>query len=507
MSNGLPEYLKLAKPNPMSNRAPWYKNTAQTYAGIMLWFVFWAGIPLGSSLAPGSAYSKFAGGILSQGLGVAIAGVVLAALLCHFLFYVVPGMLGMKTGLPLYIVGASTYGAQGGFLMPGFLMGLLQYGWLAVNSYFAGMLLCAPFGHAAGSPAHMIISSVWAIAAAFMGVKGIQYVARVATFFPLIPLAILIILVAATIGGVADFDSKTMIDAGAAVEIAQEGADPIKAFPALTTFGVLALICTYIVGFFATAGAAGADFGMNNRDSKDVQLGGLVGIAGATIFAGVAALLIIAGVHGLGKADDVATMDPTKLIGNIMGNDKIATVFMYLLALAAFPPACFSSFIGANSFKTTLPNVKPLISCGLGTLVAIILAITGLAGDAAGVFTIIGASFGPICGAMMVDYLLSGKKWAGPRAGFNMPGWISWAIGFVVGAADFIPALAGKIPCPPMAAFIVGAVLYFVLAKAGLESPVLAMENTLEDAPAEPAPAPAEPAPAEPTEDTSTEGE
>ena len=49
------------------------------------------------------------------------------------------------------------------------------------------------------------------------------------------------------------------------------------------------------------------------------------------------------------------------------------------------------------------------------------------------VFVIIGASFGPICGAMLVDYLLSGKKWSGPRAGFNPAGWIAWALGFVVG--------------------------------------------------------------------------
>lgn len=495
MSNGLPGYLKMAKPNPMENRAPWYKNTAQTYAGIMLWFVFWNEIPLGKGLAPGSPYSNFAGGMLSQGLGVAILGVIVAALLCHFLFYVVPGTLGLKTGLPLYIVGTSTYGAQGGFIMPGFIMGLLQYGWLAVNSFFAGILLCAPFGQGPGTVAHAVVSSVWAIAAAFMGVKGIQYVARVATFFPLIPLTILIILVVFSIGGIADFDSQTMIDAGNAVEVVQEGADPIKAAPALSTFGVIALICTYIVGFFATAGAAGVDFGMNNRNAKDVQLGGLVGITGATAFAGIAALLIVAGAHGSGKSGDGAVMAATNLMGDVMGNPKIATVFMYLLALAAFPPACFSSFIGANSFKTTLPNVKPIISCGLGTLVAIILAVTGLAGNAVGVFTIIGASFGPICGAMMVDYLLSGKKWAGPRAGFNMAGWISWALGFVIGAADFIPPLAGKIPCPPMAAFIVGAVLYFVLAKAGLEPPVLAMENTLGEAPAEP------------TEDAPAEGE
>ena len=156
-------------------------------------------------------------------------------------------------------------------------------------------------------------------------------------------------------------------------------------------------------------------------------------------------------------------------------------------AIAAFPPACFSSFIAANSFKTTLPKVNPFISCGIGTAVACVLAVSGWAGNAVGVFKIIGASFGPICGAMMVDYLLAGKKWAGPRAGFNPAGWVSWAVGFIVGAADFIPPLAGKIPCPPMAAFIVGAILYFALAKMGMESKVLDMPAA-DAGPAEAAP-------------------
>jgi cytosine permease len=35
----LPAYLSKAVPNPRSNRAPWYKNTAPTYAGIFLWIV------------------------------------------------------------------------------------------------------------------------------------------------------------------------------------------------------------------------------------------------------------------------------------------------------------------------------------------------------------------------------------------------------------------------------------------------------------------------------------
>jgi len=76
---------------------------------------------------------------------------------------------------------------------------------------------------------------------------------------------------------------------------------------------------------------------------------------------------------------------------------------------------------------------------------------------------------------------MAGKKWAGPRAGWNLAGWISWAAGFVVGILPLVSSV--KIPAAPLAAFVVGAVLYFVLAKAGLESKVL--EMTPAEAPAE----------------------
>ena len=57
--------------------------------------------------------------LLAGGLGPTLLGILLAGLICHFLFYLVPGLLGMKTGLPLYIVGTSTFGAMGGLFMPG----------------------------------------------------------------------------------------------------------------------------------------------------------------------------------------------------------------------------------------------------------------------------------------------------------------------------------------------------------------------------------------------------
>src|SRR5437870_8114290 len=94
----LPAYIRAAKPNPPSNRAAWYKNTAPTYAGIFLWFVFWDEIA-------GKRPEYFP--LQLGGLGMALLGILIAGLICHLLFYLVPGLLGMKTGLPLYIVGTS----------------------------------------------------------------------------------------------------------------------------------------------------------------------------------------------------------------------------------------------------------------------------------------------------------------------------------------------------------------------------------------------------------------
>ena len=499
----LPSYITSASANPKDNRAPWFKNTAPTYAGIFLWFVFWQD----------AVNAATTGGGLVAGLGVALLGLIVAALICHFLFYLVPGLLGMKTGLPLYIVGTSTFGATGGFLMPGFLMGVLQFGWLGVNAFFSAHLLAMVIP--VPPPILMVI---WGVLAAFVGLKGIQYVARVATYLPLIPLVTLLVLFFKTAGGLGSFDPKAMADIHS--EVAQTGIMTAAPSPAMSVIGVLAFVITYIVGFFATAGAAGVDFGLNSHNAKDVSRGGLLGIALAIILTAGLSTCIVAGVYGskdfsakavaaataavqkaVNDADaaatkagkpltdeqkekicDAASHDAlyrtTSLIGVVLG-DKLAGIVMFLLALAAFPPACFSAFIAANSFKTTLPQVNPFISVGIGAAVSIVLAVTGLAAQVIPVFVIIGASFGPICGAMLVDYLLNGRKWSGPRAGFNPAGWIAWLFGFAAGIA---PNFGAPVPAAPVVAFVIGAVAYGLCFKLGLKSAVVPVSGALAEA-------------------------
>ena len=444
MSNAtLPSYLSMARPNPPDRRVPWYKSTAPTYAGIFLWVVF---------------YMEIANGTLSQaGLGVSLLGLVVAALICHFLFYLIPGLLGMQTGYPLYVVGSSTYGTAGGFLMPGLMMGILQFCWLAVNSAVSTKFILLAFNTdpTPGKPQFVVVTIIWTALAVFVALKGIQYVAKVSTLLPIVPLVMILIVFFTNVGSAGDYTPPAGGNA---------------------TTGFLTMIAI-VVGFFATAGAAGVDFGMGNRNKNDVQMGGLFGIALAIVIAGGLPLIAVAGMHAKDPTMQSFTFDAVIL----QQGGFLAKIMFILFAVASFAPACFSSFIAANSIGTMFPKANKAVAVSIGGVVAIILAATGWALQIVEMFKIIGASFGPICGAMVADYLLNGCKWAGPRKGINFAGYISWAAGFVVAILPSAWVGGEKfayISPAPVIAFVIGFVLYAILAKIGLQPPTVEMPRS-----------------------------
>jgi cytosine permease len=345
-------------------------------------------------------------------------------LLSYAIYYYAPAMLGMKTGFPLYVVGSSTFGTAGGYVMPGLLMGLLQIGWFAVGTYFSTLFIMNVAGSKAGpgSLPFIVVGIIWGYTMAYIGVMGIQYVAKLSRYLIIIPIAMILLVFFRTSGGIAQYTP----------------ADP-KPFVAFT------VLIQLIIGFFATAGAAGADFGMNSRNAKDVRMGGLVGITLAIVFAAGLPLLSVAGASKLYTLPGLGYDD---VIGAIGGG--LATSMFLLFVIASIAPACFCAFIAGNSFSTMIPGVPRISSTMAGVTVAIVLAVTGAA----------------------ADYLLSGKRWAGPREGINWAGYGAWALGFLVGILPFLPVSASlKTYVQPAVvySFVTGFVVYAVLAKAGLE--------------------------------------
>ncbi|HXG32818.1 MAG TPA: hypothetical protein VNJ11_05590 [Bryobacteraceae bacterium] len=432
----LPDYIAKTAPNPASRRAPWYVNTAPSYAGVFLWVVF---------------YMKLAEGTINRaGLGLCLIALAVAGVISYGLFYRVPAMLGMQTGYPLYVVGSSTFGTRGGYLMPGLLMGLLQIGWFSVNTFVSTDFILKGLKADAGPGTlpFALTAVLWGYTMAYVGVKGIQYVARFALYLNLIPLLMILFVFYRTAGGL----EKHVVT------------DPAP-------FVGFTLLVHAVVGFFATAGAAGADFGMNSRNERDVELGGKVGIALAIPVAGGLPLLSVAGARALYGVEGYSYDAVIAGIGGL-----VATGMFFLFAIASVPPACFCAFIAGNSFATMIPGVPRLISTMIGATVALILAITGAAADLIGLFTIVGASFGPICGAMTADYLLSGRRWAGPREGVNLAGYGAWAVGFLIGILPFLPlAETTKMYLQPASvySYVAGFIVYWILAKAGLEPKVV----------------------------------
>jgi cytosine permease len=324
-------------------------------------------------------------------------------------------------------------------------MGLLQIGWIAVATFVATNFILNGINSPAspGTMPFIIVGLIWGLSLSFVGAKGIQYVAKIATYLNFIPLVMLLIVMFSTAGSAGSYT----------VAPGQE-----NSFVAFTT------VISIVIGFFATAGAAGADFGTNARDENDVRMGGLVGITLASVIAAGLPLIAVAGAHALNPSLGWKFED-------VIRTSSIGSVMFLLFAVASVPSTCFCAFIAGNSLNTMIPSVPRVASTMCGAAIGIVLAVTGVAANMISFFLIIGASFGPICGAMLADYLLSGKRWSGPREGINFAGYGAWAVGFLVGILPFLvgPETKPYVEPAPLYSAIAGFVVYMILAKAGMQ--------------------------------------
>jgi cytosine permease len=434
MERAVPQYVSRSVPVPLGSRVPWYKSTFPTYAGIFLWVGFYLKLA-----EPTIGYAD---------VSVCLWGLLVAGLLCFGLYYYVPATLGMQTGHPLYVVGTSTFGTTGGYLIPGLMMGALQIGWVAVVGAVSADFIMKGLNQSSKTLSNILVI-VWIYCLGWVAIKGIHYVGRVAKFMNWVPLIMILIVFYANRGGISNYHPAH-----------HEGPT-----------GFLNVL-TIVIGYFATAGAAGTDFGMNNANKRDVILGGIFGIVGGALIAGGLPVLSVAGY--LGRNAGPQSYDYTAAISSV---GALAPVMFFLFAIASMVPTCFSSFIASNSFSTMLPKIPRAASTFAALTVSVLLAVTGVANNLVGFFSLVAASFGPICGAMAADYLSSGRRWSGPRLGVNWAGCIAWLVGFLVGIPEHLPGLPTawvEADNPSgLYSFVVGFVVYLILAKAGLRCPVV----------------------------------
>jgi len=435
----LPNYLGAAKANPIGDRAPWYKNTAPAYAGIFLSVPFMAGM---------------AGALQYGSISAAVIGLLIGALFCLVIYYV-PAKLGMTTGMPLYVVASSTFGAKGAIFVPGLLMGLVQIFWHAVFTFSAASFFMQAINRdpAENQMLFWIACAAWGLVMAFVGAIGIGWLGWLSSWLPIFPLLIILVAAVKNAGGLCDFSS---------VVSAPEGTVTVAL--GLAMFAALQATA----GFFASAGVAGTDFGMNSRNNKDVILGGFFGITVAACVAGILAIVAIAGA--IGKNPDIATMKnfaPFFASIDAVGG-TVASVASWVFVIACICPTGFCAFIASNAFSTMLPKLPRIpMTLAVGA-VGVVLAASGVAGRLIDFFLIVGASFGPLAGAMLADYVRNGK-WSGPRKGINFAGYIAWALGFIVGILHLLPAIGFSYGLGALMSFIVGFAVYLICAEFGLE--------------------------------------
>ncbi len=460
--------LQAALSSAPLERAAGLLNLGPHYVGLFLWVVFFD--PLARwTLAIG-------------GLGPSIVGAAVAGLLCAWLLFYVPAMWGMRTGRPMIVVASSTFGVRGATWVPFGLMALAQVVWFAVATYYAtemtlrglvtGRLLdpqhlaTASFGGLTWeSPLFLVTSLAWSYAAALVGYYLVGVIAALMKVFPVFMALCLVSAALLSLRGITA-DRPPVVE-------------PSVASGGLTAF---ALMIQLVFGFFATAGAASADWGAVARDAREVRRVGWVGVALASWIVATLALLTVAGAWGRSAASTAGASLAAEGAFSFRWAVEVgiggrpACVILLVFGLASLAPTCYAAHGYGHRFGTLWPRLSGLSWLLIGTAVAWSLIATGLAARLEVVFSLMGAAFAPVVGAMAAEYLRHDGVWPGPRAGINAAGMAAWLAGLAVGLVPTVADAAGLVPWwrlqpAALAAFVVAFAVYSAMARLGYESP------------------------------------
>lgn len=318
------------------------------------------------------------------------------------------------------------------------------------------------------SPLILFTSLVWIFAAALTGGYLVKIIAALMRIFPIFPALMLALGMLLTAKGLPSFRPLEL--------------DPATAQPVVNGGPRAFLIMIQMIfGFFAIAGAFSADWGVVSRSERDVKLGGWVGVGFSSWTVATLSLLTVAGAAGEYAAPLELRNTPgvghySYRVALLLGVPvAVAGASFLVLGLASLAQACFSAHVFALRLTAVWPGVSRLVWVLIGATVAWPFVATGFAIRLEELFTLLGALFAPIAGAMTADSLRSRGRWLGPRPGFHLPGMLAWGIGTVVGLGPWIATWLGVLQADwfqPAAlyAFLTSFLLYRILARMGLET-------------------------------------
>ena len=452
----LPPILRTELESPPLAPRPWYLTIGPAYLGIFVWAPFFD--------------SLWTGDLARYPLWSLIGSAVVASLLCFGLLYFIPAMWGFRTGRPLGIVAASTFGTVGSEWITGVAVGVGSIVWYAVaidyavDSTLLGLKACGLVAADRLQAWHLgpivVKSPVYLCTALFW-----IYITGTAGLWQLPGVVVALMRIYAPV-------ALLLLTAVALWMLPSVGTYRPEEAASIMAYGSFAVrwgghhsVVQLITGFFAIAGLASGDGGGRVKRRRDVMLGGLTGIVLAASLTAIMCLVVVAGTvarvsqnwhYGIGDDTYVTSpdapytsfeiywyyssiQDPFPLsfrwavyygIGGIPAGG-----ILILFGLAALAPACYSAWVYGQKLSTHWPRLGQSAWTWLGGAIAFVLGATSCANQLDWIFIVMGVVFAPVVGAMAGDFLRQRGAWAGVRLGFNRSGIIAWGAGVGIGLA------------------------------------------------------------------------
>lgn len=461
---------------PSSDRLSWTKGLAPRYIALFLLVVYL------DQLAPRT--------LPLAGLLPAIVGLVLAGVVCHFWLFRPVAARGLLGRARLEDLGMQTLGERGCNWVLRPLMGLVHVVWFAVTIHYAieysltGLIslgLVDPvvsrpqfwLGRALPGGVFLFTAGAWSITSSLLGLVTFRLVAAVmAGYQPFVALAL---------GGMAAFG---LVSAGRYEPL---GFDAVTAEPPEwpAAVGVVRML-ELVVGFFATHAALGADWGRASRNQTDVNLGGLVGIAAASVVTGTIVLLIVAGALGRNPVDPslaAATeaqrgyrlgLSQELPEGPLMGRRMqvshhggvnyalhrviagieprwLAGALSLLLGAGLLGPACFAPLLIARFWGSGREGARRWPWALAGAVATWPLILWGVPVRLDLVFSALGVVMAPLVGVLASDQRHSSRT----SAGFRFDGLAAWLLGSAVAGLLALTNGATELLAPSLVGFVV----------------------------------------------------